>query len=80
MRKTDDLPVHFPKATALAVNRDDADLVEFSTNIRADICRSRFASLRSFAALSSHSESGEALGSRPSTTPSALHRGRLHDH
>jgi hypothetical protein len=29
MRKTDDLPVHFPKATALAINRDDADVVEF---------------------------------------------------
>jgi hypothetical protein len=28
MRKTDDLPVHFPKETALATNRDDdADVV-----------------------------------------------------
>jgi hypothetical protein len=27
MRKTDDLPVHFPKETALATNRDDANVV-----------------------------------------------------
>jgi hypothetical protein len=29
MRKTDDLPVHFLKATALAITRDDADVVAF---------------------------------------------------
>jgi hypothetical protein len=29
MRKTDDLPVHFPKATALAIDRDNAHVVEF---------------------------------------------------
>jgi hypothetical protein len=54
MRKTDDLPVHFLKTTTLTINRDDADVVEFSTSIRAYICQSRFASLRSFAALSTH--------------------------
>jgi hypothetical protein len=49
MRKTDDLPVHFLKATALAINRDNADVVEFFDKHQS-WHHSRFVWLRSLAA------------------------------
>jgi hypothetical protein len=39
MRKTDDLPVHFLKATALVITRDDADVVAFFRKRRMETAK-----------------------------------------